>query len=92
VGPFSEGLAVVSQNWKQGFIDRSGKFVIEPEFDWTSLKHVFSEGLAVFAVGGKLGFMDRSGKTVIAPQLDWVTNFSGGACHSANECTRSKFI
>jgi hypothetical protein len=78
VGPFSEGLAMVSLNWKQGFIDRSGKFVIQPGFDWTSWEHVFSEGLAALAVGGKLGFMDRSGKTVIAPQFDWVTNFSEG--------------
>lgn len=30
---FSEGLAKVELNGKYGFIDRSGKFAIEPKFD-----------------------------------------------------------
>ncbi|EOA6136260.1 WG repeat-containing protein, partial [Campylobacter coli] len=33
VGNFSEGLAGVELNGKWGFIDKSGKIVIEPKFD-----------------------------------------------------------
>ena len=33
-GSFSEGLARVEIDYKWGFIDITGKFVIEPKFDW----------------------------------------------------------
>ena len=33
VGDFSDGLAVVKLADKEGFIDRTGKFVIDPKFD-----------------------------------------------------------
>ncbi|EAJ4643563.1 WG repeat-containing protein, partial [Campylobacter coli] len=33
LGVFSEGLAGVGLNGKYGFIDKSGKIVIEPKFD-----------------------------------------------------------
>ena len=78
MGSFSEGLAAVAQIRKQGFIDRSGKFAIQPAFDLNWMVYVFSDGLAPVVVGGKLGFIDRSGKMIIAPQFDWVTNFSEG--------------
>jgi WG containing repeat len=76
VGPFSEGLAAVAQQYnKVGFIDHTGKFVIQPTFQSAS---VFSDGLAQVDVDNKFGFIDRSGKIVIAPQFDWTTDFSEG--------------
>ena len=46
---------------KYGFIDKSGKMVIEPQFDNAE---PFSEGLAQVEKDGKLGFIDKSGKVV----------------------------
>ncbi|MGI7157691.1 WG repeat-containing protein, partial [Campylobacter coli] len=62
-----EGLARVGLNGKWGFIDKSGKFVIEPKFDsiWD-----FSEGLAKVGLNGKYGLIDKSGKIVIEPKFD----------------------
>ena len=60
---------------KYGFIDKSGKMVIEPQFDGAS---DFSEGLAQVEKDGKWGFIDKSGKVVIEPQFDWVSDFSEG--------------
>ncbi|EDJ0203504.1 WG repeat-containing protein, partial [Campylobacter coli] len=50
-----------------GFIDKSGKIVIEPIFDdiWD-----FREGLAGVKLNGKWGFIDKSGKIVIEPIFD----------------------
>lgn len=48
--PFTEGLAVARLGEKAGFIDKTGQFVIAPQFaDATS----FSEGLARVNVGGR---------------------------------------
>ncbi|ECH5021687.1 WG repeat-containing protein, partial [Campylobacter coli] len=50
-----------------GFIDKSGKIVIEPKFDGVGN---FSEGLAGVELNGKWGFIDKSGKIVIEPKFD----------------------
>ncbi|EAK1349894.1 WG repeat-containing protein, partial [Campylobacter coli] len=54
-------------NGKWGFIDKSGKIVIEPKFDGVGN---FSEGLAGVELNGKWGFIDKSGKIVIEPKFD----------------------
>jgi len=76
VGDFSEGLAAVKVNGKWGFIDKTGKIVIKPQFD--SERQDFSEGLALVKVNGKWGFIDKMGKMVIKPQFDEAYGFSGG--------------
>ena len=66
----SEGLidAYDCTKSKTGFIDKTGKFVIEPKFDHAG---PFSEGLARVAINDgeeeKLGFIDHSGQFVIPP-------------------------
>jgi hypothetical protein len=61
--------------WTWGFIDKSGKIVIDYRFEDVSL---FSEGLAPVQVGGKWGYIDKTGKTVIEPQYDYAWSFSEG--------------
>jgi hypothetical protein len=66
---------------KRGFIDKTGKVVIEPQFDGAES---FSEGLAAVKVGGvngnggKYGYIDRMGKFAIALQFDEAASFSEG--------------
>ena len=60
---------------KYGFIDKSGKVVIELQFDDAGY---FSEGLARVEKDGKWGFIDKSGKVVIEPQFDDAEDFSEG--------------
>jgi hypothetical protein len=77
---FSEGLAGAGLRGKAGFVDRTGKFVIEPKFDgvWE-----FSEGLAKvmlgeFMQGEKYGYVDKTGKFMINPVFDGASSFSEG--------------
>jgi WG containing repeat len=78
--PFSEGLAPVKSFNKIGFINKTGKVVIEPLFrDVQS----FSEGLAGVKIIGSdgnyvWGFIDRSGNFVIEAQFIQVAPFAGG--------------
>ncbi|MDX6271744.1 MAG: hypothetical protein QOD28_2967, partial [Acidobacteriota bacterium] len=69
-GFFSEGLAPVqtsSQPPRFGFIDRTGKLVINPQYD---AARGFEEGLALVMVERKYGFIDKRGRMVVKPQFD----------------------
>ena len=50
---FSEGLAAVKQNDMWGFINREGRFAIQPRFHDV---FGFSEGLAVVEIDKKYGY------------------------------------
>jgi len=83
---FSNDRAAFSVNEKWGFIDRSGKIVIEAKYDDT---RAFSEGFAAVNVGavlkrgsphdsragGKWGFVDRSGRVAIPVEFEHVDHF-----------------
>jgi hypothetical protein len=64
---------------KWGFIDKTGHYVINPQFDSAE---PFSDGLAAVRIGGwetgKFGFIDKTGHIVINPQFDFVSAFSDG--------------
>ncbi len=66
-GDFNNGLSRWLFGEKYGFIDRTGKTLIYPQFDLTD---GFSEGLAAVEIGKKWGYIDTTGKMVIEPQ-DW---------------------
>jgi hypothetical protein len=87
---FSDGLANVQESdvpngdvaafrVLQGYIDKTGKVVIEPQFD-RALN--FSEGLAAVRAGEngilKWGYVDKTGAWVIQPQFDAAWPFSEG--------------
>jgi hypothetical protein len=59
-----EKLYQISVNDKLGFIDKTGKMIIEPKFDDAE---PFSEGLAKIYVGKRYGYIDKTGKYVWEP-------------------------
>ncbi|MGG3806412.1 WG repeat-containing protein [Metabacillus fastidiosus] len=75
--PFSEGLASVEINGKDGFIDKKGKMVIKPQYGQAM---GFSEGLSGVEIKGTYlwGFIDKKGKMIIKPQYHNVSSFSEG--------------
>ena len=80
---FSEGFAPASKrdehnNPKWGFVDRTGRFVIAPQYSWVD---GFSEGLAKVSVSGEtgsVGYVDHSGKFVIPANLSYGSDFHDG--------------
>lgn len=64
---------------KKGYIDKTGKLVIPPEFTYA---YPFSEGLAAVtkSVSGDdgWGYIDTAGRWVIEPRFQWASSFSGG--------------
>lgn len=75
VSNFSESLAPVKLGKRWGYIDSSGKFAINPQFDAVG---VFSDGFAVIVLNGKVGYVDKSGKIAITPQYEDASKFSDG--------------
>jgi len=64
IDPFHDGLAVVQQNGKYGFIDKRGNLVIPFKYEFAVS---FSHGLAVVTRNGKRGYIDKTGKCVWKP-------------------------
>ena len=77
--PDNGGLYPIKVNGKYGFMDRSGKTIITPQFDGAG---GFSEGLADVRVGAKWGYIDTKGSVVITPQFDWKRTFPLWTCAS----------
>lgn len=71
--------AVLSDN-KFGFIDKNGKYVINPQFDYVDYNMMgfydpnfyYDMGVIPVRVDSKYGFIDFSGKIVITPQYDSI--------------------
>ena len=73
--PDNSGLYPINVNGKYGFMDRSGKTVVTPQFDGT---YGFSEGLAAVRVGTKWGYINTKGVVAITPQFDFALEFGYG--------------
>lgn len=76
LGSVLKGLAnVIDESGKYGFIDKTGRFVIESQFDGANS---FSEALAVVTIDRKKGFIDKTGELKILPQYESADGFSHG--------------
>ncbi len=71
----TEGLILMKQNGKYGFVDENDSIRIEAEYEEAE---VFSEGLAKVKKNEKYGFVDQQGTLVIPCQYNWVDNFKEG--------------
>ena len=68
-------LAAVYKNGSWGYVDRSGAWVIQPQF---SQAEPYSMGLAAVKKNGKWGYIDDCGREIIKPRFDMADGFSGG--------------
>ena len=80
VNGFSEGLAAVEVKGTKdppltGFIDKTGKFVLEPKYAFVDS---FKEGFAQFLLDGKWAFLDKQGKVVFSTDYQVSYGFKNG--------------
>jgi hypothetical protein len=72
---FTAGLAPAASGGKWGFIDATGKWIIDPQFEQAGN---FADGLAPVVVGGRMGYIDSKGKFAVNPQYDFGDEFYEG--------------
>lgn len=70
---FSEGMAEVQVGDKWGYVDRTGRMLIRPQFQEA---RSFTQGLAAIKVDDRWGYVDRKGKVVIPPKFQEAGEFS----------------
>lgn len=86
VQPGPKGPPAVKTGEKRDYIDKTGKYVIKPQFDGA---FSFSDGLAFVRIGGdwlalvpkidgKYGYIDKTGRYLSKPQFDVARSFSEG--------------
>ncbi|MBW4574012.1 MAG: WG repeat-containing protein [Aphanothece sp. CMT-3BRIN-NPC111] len=68
-------LGLVSCSPGYGYIDKTGKLVVSPRFDYASN---FSEGLAGVGIGKKSGYINKKGELVISSVPNEPYPFSNG--------------
>lgn len=68
---FHDGLAINKEKGKFGFIDRTGSWVIKPEFD---LVHQFKNGFARVQISDKWGLIDKKGEWLVEPKHEEIGN------------------
>jgi hypothetical protein len=64
---FAQGLAAVKISERWGYIDRTGRMILAPQYQ---AAQGFSENLAAVKVGERWGYIDRTGRMVLAPQYE----------------------
>ena len=80
VKSFHDEYAVIVQKFKDnsrryGIIDKSGRTVVNAEYDWIS---DYSKGLFQVKKGGKYGFIDKNGDVIIPFVYESAGNFHEG--------------
>ena len=73
--PGSEGLYPAKKSGKFGFIDPSGNWVVESQFEEVGK---FIEGIATFRLGGNWGFINKQGTQITGADFEQVFDFHRG--------------
>ena len=61
--------ALLAEENLYGYIDTSGKIVIDAQFDYAGC---FTGGVACVVQDGKYGAIDTNGEFILAPEYDWI--------------------
>jgi hypothetical protein len=74
--PYQDGMAMVVQNERYGFIDRDGQLMVSTQYDEA---RPFSHGMAAIKLNGRWGFVDKNEKIAASPNYTEVLDFTGDA-------------
>ena len=74
---YLEGIFVVTNGEKFGYVSSNGAWITSPVYDHAS---PFCEGIAVVTnEDGKKGLIDQTGKVILEPAFDGISSFSAGS-------------
>lgn len=71
--PFNDGIAKIMLAGKIGFVDKTGKMVIEPQFSHASMQ--CQNGIVPVELEGKWGFRDNDGRWLAQPFFSQASSY-----------------
>lgn len=74
--PFIEGMAMVVQNSRYGFIDKDGQLMVSTQYDEA---RPFSNQMAAVKLNNKWGFVDKKEHIAVSPNYSEVYDYVGNA-------------
>lgn len=80
--PFSHGPVGVKVGEKWGYVDRQGRLVIEPRYDFAG---AFVDGAAIVGSGGEKHYIDKTGKVLFDSQLVPGSYFVNGLAEAGKD-------
>ena len=89
VEKFSDGMAIIKQDYKYGFVDNSGNVIVPPFYDTA---RSFNNGMARVMKNGKYGYINKSGIVKVEIKYYQGENFSEGLAAVANENYKYGFV
>ena len=75
IGKFNDGLAVIIDNGKFGYINTNGEITIPPQFDYASM---FYNGFAEVEILGKSCFINSKGEKQFEPKFEEIRPYGEG--------------
>lgn len=75
IGKFNEGLAVIINNGKFGYINTNGEIAIPAQFDYASM---FYNGFAEVEITGKSCFINTQGEKQFEPKFEEIRPYGEG--------------
>jgi hypothetical protein len=89
-GDYHEGLASFRKDGKTGYIDKSGSFVVAPQFTGAD---DFSEGFATVQLGNLTTYIDKSGHQIFPPRaLIRAEAFHEGLAYVVDKDGRAAYV
>ncbi len=76
-GSFYEGLCAVKKHLLWGYINKEGRVVIEPRYEFAEQFKLIKNDVFLARVkeNGKYGYIDKNGKFVVKPRFDIMEQF-----------------
>lgn len=76
VGPIYPAYVSKQGERVWGYIDKTGKFIIEPQYEWA---YDFQEnGLSCVSKNSRMGLVNEEGREIVKPVYDFITDYSEG--------------
>jgi hypothetical protein len=86
---FTEGLGMIRQNGKYGFVDKTGKLVIPARYDAAM---PFSENFAAVLLNNKSFIIDKKGNDLFKKYFKQVSDFSNGLAVCTDSAGKRGYI
>lgn len=75
VGSYGDGLISVLEDSKVGFIDETGKVIVDFKYDKSSIYSVFENGYAIVSLDGIYKVINKKGEEILSGDYEYINQY-----------------